>query len=693
MATEPAESKQEARPRSHQPLAPDLELREIRQGRKAGSRYVRLAPRRERQFERSDGGYRVTEAAMRPRSPIEAVWRGTKRRIVGSPLPSSQIEEQKISKVKALAVFSSDALSSSAYATDEILLVLVAAGTGALMHSVEIALAIGVLLAIVTFSYRQTIRAYPSGGGAYIVAKDNLGTVAGVTAAAALSVDYVLTVSVSLAAGVFAITSAFPELAQYRVEMCVGLVGLVTLANLRGIRDSSTIFAIPTYAFIAGFLLLIVGGFIRILLDPGLRAPEPDSAVVAGTATLGPYLLLRAFSSGSAALTGVEAISNGIPAFKKPESKNAATTLLMMAVILSVFFIGLTIIANQLDVRHAHEISVPAQVAATVFGKGPIFYGIQAATALILILAANTAYADFPRLSSILARDKFLPHQFSFRGDRLGFSNGIFVLAASAALLLIVFDADVNKLIPLYAFGVFVSFTFSQGGMVVHWLRNKERGWQRSIVINGVGAVATGVVSIIVGGTKFVDGAWISMALMLALGVMFMFVYQHYTRLKDQLAVKSPPIEAHFPVGGGAKTVVVPVEDINRATVQTVDYARTLSATITAVHITDGEDSSAALVGRWDALYPSVPLVVIESPWRSFVTPVLAYLDTIEANNGTPETLVVLPELITDHFWEGPLHNKSSARLKRALAKRHGTIIIEVPVRLDDAEPRHPTGG
>ena len=680
--------------RSSQPLAPDLELREIRHGRKPGSRYVRLAPKSERPFERLEGGYRVTPAAMRPRSPIEALFRGFKRLLVGAPLATSESEEQKIPKTKALAVFSSDALSSSAYATDEILLVLVAAGTGALTHSIEIALAIGVLLAIVTFSYRQTIRAYPSGGGAYIVAKDNLGTFAGVSAAAALSVDYILTVSVSLAAGVFAITSAFPELHSLRVEMCVGMVALVTLANLRGIRESSTIFAIPTYAFIFAFAALILAGFVRIVVDPGLRAPVPDSAVAAGTSSLGWYLLLRAFASGCAALTGVEAISNGIPAFRKPESRNAATTLLWMAAILTFFFIGLTIIAHQLHVHHADEVSVPAQVAKAVFGQGIVFYGIQASTALILILAANTSYADFPRLASILSRDKFLPHQFSFRGDRLGHSNGIIVLAIAAAALLIAFDADVDRLIPLYAFGVFVSFTLSQSGMVVHWLRLKEPGWRRSIAINGVGAVATFVVALIVGGTKFFDGAWLSMLLMFILGTMFMLVHRHYVYVKEQLAIKGVPAQAGPPAGAlGAKTVIVPIEDINQATLQTVAYARTLSPSMTAVHVTDGEDGATdALVRRWGSLFPNVPLVVIESPWRSFVAPMLAYLDAVEAKDRTSETLVVLPELITRHFWERPLHNQSSARLKRALAKRPGTVIVEVPYRLSSTDTERISG-
>jgi amino acid transporter len=671
------------RSRSSQPLAPDLELREIRKGSRPGSRYVRLVPKSERPFERLSGAYRATEVAIRPRSAVGRVWRSSKRVLVGAPLATSELEEQKIPKIKALAVFSSDALSSSAYATDEILLVLIAAGAGALTHSIEIALAIGLLLAIVTFSYRQTIRAYPNGGGAYIVARENLGDVPGLTAAAALSVDYVLTVAVSLAAGVFAITSAFPGLQPYSVEIAVSFLGLVTLANLRGIRDSSTVFAIPTYAFIVSFIVLIVFGFIRIALDPGLRAPVPSSAVTEGTAGLSAYLLLRAFASGSAALTGVEAISNGIPAFKKPESRNAAATLLWMVVLLTFFFIGLTILAHQLHVRHADAISVPAQVAKTLFGTGVVFYFIQASTALILILAANTSYADFPRLSSILAKDKFLPHQFSFRGDRLGFSNGILVLAAASALLLVAFKANVDKLIPLYAFGVFVSFTLSQSGMVVHWLRTRESGWRRSIAVNAVGAVATGVVALIIGGTKFIDGAWISMLLMVLLGLMFAGVRRHYDRVGTQLELppEAPPASPAT-AGRTRRVVVVPVKDLSAPVLRTLEYTRTLSDYVVAVHVAFDDHDHAELVRSWEAAAPDVPLTVVESPNGSFVAPMLWYLDVVRREDPEAEIMVAIPQLIVSRFWERPLHNQTAARLKRALSGRPRTIMVEVPYQL-----------
>ena len=602
--------------------------------------------------------------------------------LVGTPLATSELEEQKIPKVKALAVFSSDALSSSAYATDEILLVLIAASAGALMHSIEIALAIGVLLAIVAFSYRQTIRAYPNGGGAYIVARENLGDAAGVTAAAALSVDYVLTVAVSLAAGVFAITSAFPALHPYSVEISLGLLVLVTLANLRGIRDSSTMFAVPTYMFIVSFAVLIAVGFVRILLDPGLRAPVPDSAIPAGTAGLSAFLLLRAFASGSAALTGVEAISNGIPAFKKPESRNAATTLTWMVIILGVFFIGLTIIAHQLHVHHANEISVPAQVAKTLFGTGPIFYIIQASTALILILAANTSYADFPRLSAILAKDKFLPHQFSFRGDRLGFSNGIIVLAGAAAVLVVAFSANVDKLIPLYAFGVFVSFTLSQSGMVVHWLRTKESGWKRSIAVNAVGAGATGVVAFIIGGTKFSEGAWISMLLMLVLGISLALVRQHYLHVGAQLELPPDLPPAGPRRNGGRRRIVVPVGDASAPILHTLSYAKMLSNDVVAVHVAPDRQDALEVEQAWDAAGPGVPLHMIESSSGSFLGPMLRYLDALANDDPDAEIMVAVPQLIVPHFWQRPLHNQTAGRLKRALEHREHTIIVEVPYQL-----------
>ncbi len=660
----------------------DVEGAEIVRGAKPGSRYARRVRAGERRFEpgESEGTFRATARATAPRTRAERLWTQVRRVAVGAPIASEELEEQKLPKWKALAVFSSDVLSSSAYATDEILLVLAGAGAAALTHSLEIAGLIVVLLAIVTFSYRQTIEAYPGGGGAYIVARENLGDVAGLGAAAALAVDYVLTVAVSIAAGVLAITSAVPELHELAVEIAVGVVGIITLLNLRGMRESATIFALPTYAFIVSIAVLLVVGFIRLVLQPDLQAPLPESAPALGVSGLSWFIILKAFASGGAALTGTEAISNGVPAFRKPESRNAAVTLVWMAVILGSFFMGITILAHQLGIRHADHISVPAQIAQTVFGTGPIFYVIQAATALILLLAANTSYADFPRLGSILARDRFLPHQFTFRGDRLAFSNGIVVLGAGAALLLILFDADVDLLIPLYAFGVFVSFTLSQGGMVVHWLRLRGPGWRRSAAISGIGASATAIVAMIVGGTKFSDRAWMSMVAMVVLALTFHMIHRHYLGVERRLRVPADVI--FVPQALRHQPVIVPVDEINQAVLRTVKFASTISPDVTALHVTDDPAATNLLREAWSRVMLDVPLVVIDSPYRSLVAPIVAYVDALHRRDAHAQVTVVLPEIITPWPWQRWLHNQSARRLRNALLGRPRTVVVEVPHHL-----------
>ncbi len=662
-------------------ILPGSEQLEVQRGSKPGDRLVRLKRRTNRSFESGeDGTILATERAIAPRTGLERNLRWLRRVTVGKPLATEEAEEQRLPKLKALAVFSSDALSSCAYATDEILIVLAAAGTGALTHSIELGLAIAALLTIVAISYRQTIKAYPSGGGAYIVARENLGDGPGLIAAASLAVDYVLTVSVSIAAGVLAITSAFPEMAPYRVEIAIGAIALITLTNLRGIRESGTIFAIPTYGFIVSFAVLIVAGFVRVILDPGLHAEVPESAYVPGASAVSVFLLLRAFSSGCTALTGIEAISNGIPAFKKPESKNASITLVWMAAILTTFFLGITLLAHQLQVQPAEEVSVAAQIGLTVFGKGIVFYVIQASTALILILAANTSYADFPRLASILARDKFLPHQFTFRGDRLAFSNGIIVLGLAASLLVIIYDADVTHLIPLYAFGVFVSFTLSQTGMIRHWLREREAGWKRSIVVNATGALATFVVAVIVGVTKFEHGAWISMVMMGVLAIVFWTTHRHFLNVERRL--HSGPMK---PVKSGAprrQAVLVPVDEINLASLRTLSYARTISDNVTAVHVTGDRHEGIEFRRQWEDAVLDVPLVVIDSPYRSFVAPFLSYLDAINGRKDGEFVTVLVPELITAFPWERWLHNQSARRLRKALRRRSDVVLSEVPYDL-----------
>jgi amino acid transporter len=666
-----------ARYRVPRPYRVDIEPVEIVRGARPGSRFGRRVRSEDRRFrgDEEPGVFTATPRATAPRTRAERAWARVRRVAVGEPISSEHQEEQRLPKTKALAVFSSDALSSSAYATDEILLYLSLAGTAALLHSIEIAGAIALLLAIVAFSYRQTIRAYPNGGGAYIVARENLGDAAGLSAAAALAVDYVLTVSVSIAAGVLAITSAFPELTPYRIEMAAAFVGLITLANLRGVKESGTVFAIPTYGFIVAMSALLIAGFARVIIDPGLRAPVLETAHTEATSSLTLFILLRAFASGCAALTGVEAISNGIPAFKKPESRNAAATLTWMAVILGTLFLGITVLAHQLHLQHSPEMSAPAQIARTVFGQNPIFYGIQFFTALILILAANTAYADFPRLGSILARDKFMPHHFSFRGDRLAFSNGIIVLGVAAVAFIVAFDANLNRLIPLYAFGVFVSFTLSQSGMILHWLRLREPGWRASALINAVGAAATGVVAAIIGVTKFGDGAWISMAMMAALAIAFWTIHRHYRGVERRLRVPEGLVAA---ADRGRQVVLVPVDRLDRVVVRAIDYARTLSDSVTAIHVTDDVQDARPLQRRWSDAMLDVPLVVIRSPYRAFVTPVLSYVDAVTPPASGFVT-VVFPEYHTPWPWQRLLHNQTARRLRKALLDRPRTAIALVP--------------
>jgi amino acid transporter len=645
---------------------------------------VRIIRPGARRFEHQPEGTLVaTERAIAPRTGVERAWRAVRRVAVGRPISSTKAEEQRLSKTKALAVFSSDALSSSAYATDEILIALAAAGAVAFSWSLPLAVAIVVLLAIVAISYRQTIRAYPGGGGAYIVARENLGEAAGLTAAAALAVDYVLTVAVSIAAGVLAVVSAFPELEPLRIELALAFIAFITLANLRGVKESGTLFAIPTYGFIVSFALLIGAGLVRWLMDPGLAAETPESVYPAGTAALTAFLALRAFASGCTALTGIEAISNGIPTFQKPESRNAATTLVWMAAILASLFLGITLLARLLDVQPAEDVSVAAQIGKVVFGDTPPFYAIQAFTALILILAANTSYADFPRLASILARDRFLPHQFTFRGDRLAFSNGILVLGLGSSALVVFFNADVTRLIPLYAFGVFVSFTLSQAGMVTHWLRLREAGWRRGVAVNGFGAATTGVVALIIGATKFSHGAWISMVAMAVLALLFGAISRHYASVAGALRPRGQALVV--PGRRRGSILVIPVEAVDLAAIRLVDYATSLTNSVVALHVTDDMDAGRRLKDAWEATIVDVPLVVIHSPYRSLVDPILAYLDALEPADGKRVVSVLLPEFRTGLPGTGWLHNQSARRLKRALLDRPDTAIIEVPYDMSAA--------
>ncbi len=603
-----------------------------------------------------------------------------RRFLLGDPLATWQAKHERLTKVKALAVFSSDALSSVAYATEEILFVLLPAGMAGMSLSIPISLAIAVLLWIVGTSYYQTIHAYPKGGGSYIVTKDNLGPLPGLVAAAALLTDYVLTVAVSIAAGVSALYSFYPPLYPYRVYLGVAAIALITIINLRGVRESGSIFAVPTYLFIASILTMLAVGFYRHFtgqLHPitvsGAEVPlNPTQAI-----TL--FFVLRGFSAGCTALTGVEAISDGIPAFKPPEADNAGKTLLVMITLLTTMFLGITFLAHQVGAVPTHEETVLSQIARAVFGEGLGHGIIQAATALILFLAANTAFSDFPRLSFFLARDRYMPRQFANLGDRLVYSNGIITLGTLASLLLIIFQGNTHHLLPLYAVGVFVAFTLSQTSMVVRWWRLRTPGWQRSIVFNALGAAATFVVLLVILITRFTRGAWIVAVLIPILVSIFLSIHRHYEFVAAHLSLErfgSPPhIRRH--------RVIVPIGGVHRGVLHALHYARTLSPDVTAVLVDVDPEETRKILQKWEKWGDGIRLKVLPSPYRSIIGPVLAYLDQLEAEAHPQDMItVVLPQFVPARWWENLLHNQTALLLRMALIFRRGTVVTDVPYHL-----------
>jgi amino acid transporter len=609
-----------------------------------------------------------------------------KRLLVGRPLPTTEQEHQRISKPVALAVFSSDAISSTAYATEEILFVTalgassLALGLGTL---VPIAIGVATLLTIVAFSYRQTIFAYPSGGGSYVVSRENLGEMPSLVAGASLLVDYILTVAVSISAGVAAIISipVFADLAEHRVLLGLGLIVLITLANLRGIKESGALFTAPTYLYIVMISGLVLYGLYRDLIAGDIgRVPlptDPEFAVTGGT--LGLFLVLKGFSSGAVALTGVEAISNGVPAFRRPESRNAATTLVIMASILGSLFFGLSLLASHVDPYPSEEKTVIAQMGLLIFGNGAIFFVLQIATALILTLAANTAYADFPRISSIIARDGYLPRQFANRGDRRVFSNGVIFLAAAAGGLIIAFGGVTNALIPLYAVGVFTSFTLSQSGMVRHHLTEREPGWRRSTVINAIGAVATFVVLIIVAVTKFKSGAWLPIVVIPAVILLFKGIHRHYSRIERSLHV-----EPGFRPRRMNHTVVVLVGRVHRGVLDALAYAKSLNPShLVAVSVVTDDEEQQRIHDQWRDFELDVPLETVYSPYRELSRPVLRFLDDLGDRYDNDIVTVLIPEFVVKHWWQHVLHNQSALILKGRLLFRKGLVVTSVPYHTD----------
>jgi amino acid transporter len=644
-----------------------------------------------------NGVLEATEQVNVPHSRLGLLWYRTKRVLIGAPIATEGAERERLTKVKALAVLSSDAISSVAYATEAILFNLAGAGSGHLGLTFPISMVIIVLLAIVAISYRQTIPAYPNGGGSYIVAKENLGTVPGLVAAAALLIDYVLNVSVSVAAGVLNIASLFTGLSTRDIVLIdIALVILITIINLRGIRESGTIFALPTYFFVLSAVLLIVVGIFKAFVI-GHQPFIGQFAPLSQTEPLTIFLLLRAFATGCSAMTGVEAISNGIPAFQKPETHNAAITLTWMAVILGTLFFGITVLAMTFHVE-ANANGTPtviAQIATQVF-NGPLAFlypVFQVATLGILTLSAETSYSDFPRLTSLLARDKFLPSLFSLRGDRLAFTTGIVVLAFLASLLLVIFKGSTNALINLFAVGVFMSFTLSQAGMVRHWWRLRGPNWQRSIVINGLGAFTTLLVAVIISFSKFLEGAWVIVVLIPLLVMLFLAIHKHYTRFERERTTDIPlrPEEIHH-------RLVVPIDVLDRAAKQSLAYARSISPHVTAVHISISEDDAVQVRQSWgEWQHENIPeeedthLLIIESPYRSVVRPLLAYIDTVHERHPDDTLTVVLPEYVVVHWWENLLHNQTTFRIKAALLFRPGIVVIDVPQHLRDRPRSYPT--
>jgi len=670
---------------------PSADLMEVatRSGGRPGDRYVRvLQPFAETFRRRAPGHLLVSEEVLRPRGPIGAATDLVRRIFVGQRLATEGEIRERIGPFKGLAVFASDNISSSAYASEEIMRVVVVAGAGALALTMPLTVAIVVVLGIVVTSYQQTIRAYPNGGGSYIVASDNLGKVPGLVAAAALLTDYVLTVAVSIAAGVAALTSVYPGIFEWRVAVGVGFVVLLWLGNIRGIRESANIFAIPTYVYLVAIYGLIGFGIWRVLTGtlPTYVAPAgwiPGHAVEA----LGLLLLFRAFAAGSVALTGTEAVSNGVPAFRPPESRNAGQVLILMGLFFGSIFLGISFLAAQLGVvpDPSEQETVISQIARTLVGAGtPFHLLIQLSTAFLLVLAANTAFADFPRLASILGKDRFMPRQFQFRGDRLAFTVGIMVLAVLSAVLIVAFGGSVTNLIPLYTVGVFVAFTLSQTGMVVHWWRARStmHGWRWRAALNGAGAVATGIVAVIVGVAKFALGAWMVLLLIpLLIGLMWA-IARHYHEVEGALALDW----AGEALPERAPRVIVPVSRLDRAAFEALAYARSISADVTAVHVTDEREDLDEMRRRWEAWGGPVKLVILESPYRALLAPLMAYIEATETMDPSTPTTVVLPEFVPRHLWEYPLHNQTALRLKIRLFFRPNTVVIDVPYHLRNGE-------
>ncbi len=675
-----------AGPEPNPSVDPLLEVREKKRGKRPGDAYVKIVRPFEDEFERGggEGTLVASERTVLQRTGWTAALRRIRTALIGRPISSHLEAHERLSKRKALAIFSSDNISSSAYGPEEMMRVLAVAGVAAISWTLPLAILIIVMLAIVVGSYRQTIKAYPHGASSYLVASDNLGATAGVGAAAALMIGYVVTVAVSISAGVAALTSIYPDLFRWKVELAVAAVVILTLGNLRGIRESGTIFMAPTYLYIVAILGLIGWG-VGLQLTGGLPhyvpPPVTDVSVEGPLQVLSLLLLLRAFSSGAVALTGVEAISDGVPAFEKPEWRNARTTLTWAAAIFAVLFIGigyLVVVAGIIPDATEQE-TVLSQLTRLIGGDGPYLYLVQISTALILVLAANTSFADFPRLSSFLARDGYVPRQFAFRGERLAFTTGIVALAGMAVLLIIGFDAKVSGLIPLYTLGVFVAFTLSQGGMLERWWRRREEGWRRGMIITGLGTMTTFLVMLVVGISNFTRGAWLVIVLVPLLMWLLMRIHHHYATMEDHLELAQIPEGAEV---APLPIVIVPIARLDRPARAAIAFANSISEHAVAVHVTNDPQTAEELRRRWPDWAGTTELVVVESPYRALIGPLLSYMDALGRQAPERPIVVVLNEVVPRHWWENLLHNQTALRLKLRLFSRRNTIVADVPYHM-----------
>jgi amino acid transporter len=633
-------------------------------------------------FERKAPGWlEVTARATAPTGDFARLRSRARNVILGTPLATQQQSHERLTKIKALAVLSSDALSSVAYATEQILFYLVLAGATAYGFILPITGAIALLLAIVVLSYRQTIKAYPKGGGSYIVASDNLGPLAGLVAGCALMTSYTLTVAVSVAAGTDNIVSAAPAAIPYRVPLCLAFIALLLFGNLRGIRESGSIFAAPTYLFIASiFLMIVVAGVQIVTHHVPHTVPVIDPRRV--SQTLGIFLILRAFASGATALTGVEAISDGVPAFKPTEWVNARITITTLGIILGTMFVGISLITYWLGIvpdvpSSPHYQTVISKLATYAFHQGPLYFFVIVSTTAILVLAGNTAFSDFPRLLFFMARDDYAPHQFKRLGDRLSYSNGIIVLALLSGLLVWAFKGEVGRLLPLYAVGVFTAFTMSQAGMVMRWLRLRQKGWRLGLAINATGTVITGLVLAVNGVTRFIDGAGVIVIIVPLLVAACFSVHRHYAEVSSRLTTEIATSPDQLKL-----VCLVPIADLNSLALQSLAMARTISDNVVAVHICDDEDHIAKMRASWEVWGNHVPLEIVESPYRSFIRPLLRYIDAIDKQRNDDTLVIVLPELVATRWWHQLLHNQTALRLKAQLLFRPGTVVINVPYHL-----------